>query len=508
MSDSQGPSLRIPLGRILGLATHVVVWGVIGVLLGLAIFVWKGFAIVEKGKIAILIRKTGDPLPSGEIIARESQKGIQLDPLPEGWHWRNPYTWDWEIRDQVVIRQGEVGVQIRNHGKPMPPGRVLADDGEKGVLRDTLKPSSYRINPYAVTVKRVPAVTIEAGHTGVVVLVSGTEPKDPNVFLVQPGERGMQKEVRPPGTYYVNPYVEQIISIDTRSHRFDMAGEKAIKFPSLDGFDISMEGTIEWYIDPARVADVFVKYKDERDIITCVVEDILLPNARAFSRIEGSKHLARDFIGGLTREKFQQEFLDGVKRSCADQGILIQSALIRQITPPDAIARPIKDREIAIRLREMYEQQKERERQQRLLSMEEKMKDRKTLMTQAGADVAVATTKANQVREVALIEANRELEVARLQLEAAKNQAEAKVAEGKAQADVVLFKNAAEAAGLKNSAEAFGDGHAYVRYLMNQKLAPAIGYVLSNTDGPFADILKRVLEARAAKPAAPETPKK
>ena len=31
---------------------------------------------------------------------------------------------------------------------------------------------------------------------------------------------------------------------------------------------------------------------------------------------------------------------------------MIQSALIRQITPPNAIAKPIKEREIAIRLRE------------------------------------------------------------------------------------------------------------------------------------------------------------
>ncbi len=235
-----------------------------------------------------------------------------------------------------------------------------------------------------------------------------------------------------------------------------------------------------------------------------MVEDIILPNARAFSRIEGSKHHARDFIGGLTREKFQKEFLEGVKRSCSAQGILIQSALIRQITPPAAIATPIKDREIAIRTREMYEQEKERERQQRLLSQEEKMKDRKTLSTLAGADVSVSITRANQDKEVAIIEANRELDLAKLQLSAAMNQASAIVAEGRAKADVIVFKNAAEAQGLKNASAAFGDGHTYVRYLMNEKLAPSITYILSNTDGPFADILRRAVEGAKGAPKAPE----
>ncbi|MBV8882361.1 MAG: hypothetical protein JO332_20560, partial [Planctomycetaceae bacterium] len=396
------------------------------------------------------------------------------------------------------IPPGKVGLQIRTWGKPMAENGVIAGPGERGIIADVLRPGRYVVNPFAYRVVLAPAVSIEPGHVGVLTLVSGTEPKNPNEFLVENGERGVQKHTLPPGTYYENPYVKQIIPIDIRSHRFDMTADKIIRFPSLDGFDITMEGTIEWYIDPLRVSEVFSKYVDERDVITCITESVILPNARAYSRIEGSKHLARDFIGGVTREKFQDEFLAGVKKSCQAQGVMIQSALIRQISPPDAIAKPIKDREIAIRMRDMYEQQKERERQQKLLAMEEKMKDRKTLSTSAEADASVALTKAAQEKEVATIAAERELAVAQLQLQAAQNQAQAIVAGGKAKSDVIVFKNAAEAQGLKNAAAAFGDGHTYVRYLMNQKLAPSITYVLSNTDGPFADMIRRVLESSKA----------
>jgi uncharacterized membrane protein YqiK len=98
-----------------------------------------------------------------------------------------------------------------------------------------------------------------------------------------------------------------------------------------------------------------------------------------------------------------------------------------------------------------------------------------------------------------VIQAERELEVAKLGMQAAQNLAQARVAEGKAKADVILFKNAAEAQGLKNAAAAFGDGHAYVRYLMNQKLAPSLTYILSNTDGPFAEMIRRVMESQKKK---------
>jgi regulator of protease activity HflC (stomatin/prohibitin superfamily) len=468
--------------------------GMLGVLF-LGIFIISGLVVVENRKAAVLIRKTGEDQKSGGILATPEHKGIQADLLPEGWYWRNPYTWDYITVDQIEIPPGKVGVQVRTFGDPLPEDAVIAGPGQRGIIADVLRPGRYVINPYAYRIVQYEAVTIPPGYVGVLTLVSGKDPKNPNEFLVEEGERGIQRRTLDPGSYYENPFIKKITPIDTRSHRFDMHADKIIRFPSLDGFDITMEGTIEWYIDPARVAEVFVKYVDTRDVITCITEDVILPNARAYSRIEGSKHLARDFIGGVTREKFQEQFLSGVKKSCAAQGIMIQSALVRQISPPDAIAKPIKDREIAIRMRDMYEQQKERERQQKLLSMEEKMKERKTMTTLADADASVAITKANQEKEVAVIQAEREHEVAKLGLQAAQNLAEAVVAGGKAKADVILFKNAAEAQGLKNASAAFGDGHTYVRYLMNQKLAPSITYVLSNTDGPFADMIRRVLES-------------
>jgi regulator of protease activity HflC (stomatin/prohibitin superfamily) len=488
------PNSRIPpeMARWLSLARRRLWWSPLLLLPFAVIYAALGILNVDTKKAAILIRKTGALPPDGSLVAaRPGEKGIVLDPLPEGFYWRNPYTWDWVVIDQVEIPQGKLGVVIRQHGADLDPGEIIAKEGQKGILEVPLRPGRHLLNTLVHDVVVREAVQVPAGFVGVVTQLSGPESKNPNRFVVDAGEKGVQSQTVPPGTYYPNPFVQRIDAVDMRAHRFDMEGEDAILFPSSDGFPISLVGTIEWYIENPRVAEVFVKYGDaDSDLIEAVVEEVILPNARAFSRIEGSKHLARDFITGDTRQKFQDAFLEGLKMSCAKQGVVIKSALVRDTLPPQEIANPIRQREIAIRQRDKYLLEKDREIQQKQLSMETTLMDRKTKVKDAETLVSVAVTKARENMQVALIEANRKLEVAKLELKAAEDQASALKEKGRAEADVILFDNKAKAAGLKAAREAFKTGAAYVQYVYNRKIAPALTYVLSNTDGPFADLFR------------------
>ncbi len=471
---------------------RILRWSPVLLVIFLIIFSASGVLNVDTMKAAVLIRKTGQDPPDGAIVSPgEGFKGIVLEPIPEGFYWKNPYSWDWVIIDQVEIPQGRLGVVIRQHGIDLDPGQILAGEGQKGIVEVPLRPGRHLVNTLVNEVVTFNAVEVPAGYVGVVTLLSGVESRNPNRFMVDEGEKGVQPGTLPPGTYYPNPYVQRIDPVDMRAHRFDMEGADAISFPSSDGFVITLVGTIEWYIDAHRIPEVFVKYGDAvSDIIMAVVEEVIIPNARAFSRIEGSKHLARDFISGVTRQKFQDAFLEGLKNSCAKQGVIIKSALVRDTLPPQEIANPIRQREIAIRQRDKYAQEKDREIQQKQLSMETTMMDRKTKVKDEEAKVSVSITKAQENQKVLLIEAGRKLDVAKLELKAAEDQASALLEKGRADADVVLFNNKAKAAGLRTAREAFKSGAAYVKYLYYRKIAPALSYVLSNTDGPFADIFK------------------
>jgi regulator of protease activity HflC (stomatin/prohibitin superfamily) len=100
------------------------------------------------------------------------------------------------------------------------------------------------------------------------------------------------------------------------------------------------------------------------------------------------------------------------------------------------------------------------------------------------------TKEAEQRKIVAVTHASRQYEVGQLELEAATKEAAALVARGRAEANVVLYDFQARAEPLKNAVDAFGDGMTYAQHFFFQKVAPAMQTILSNTEGPFADVFK------------------
>src|SRR6185369_9377032 len=141
----------------------VLLLGVLGILF-VGGFILSGLIIVENRKAAVLIRKTGDDLKSGDVLATGEQKGIQLEMLPEGWYWRNPYTWDKVEVDQVEIPPGKIGVQVRTFGADLPEGAVIAETGQRGIVGDILGPGRHMINPFAYRVVLADAVNIPPGY--------------------------------------------------------------------------------------------------------------------------------------------------------------------------------------------------------------------------------------------------------------------------------------------------------------------------------------------------------
>ena len=112
-------------------------------------------------------------------------------------------------------------------------------------------------------------------------------------------------------------------------------------------------------------------------------------------------------------------------------------------------------------------------------------------------------------QQVALAEANRDMEVAEKKLDAAKDQAEAILAKASAEAAIVGFENEADAAGWKKAVEALGnDGEAFARYTLYKKLAPGYRSIMTNTaDSPLMDVFRSFTEPSQPKAASPEAPK-
>ena len=230
----------------------------------------------ESGQIAVLIRKTGENLPSGQIIAtKPGQKGIQLAVLAEGRYFRNPYTWGWEFAPITDIPAGRLGVQTRLYGDDLPSGQIIAGENTKGLMAEVLGPGKYRVNPYAVHVQIADAITIRPGGVGVMTSLVGADVLDGkslsaeqrNTFLVGEGLKGVVTNVLDPGTYYLNPYMVNVVEVNLQSQRFEMSGDDAISFLTVDGFTVTVEGTIEYALTREKAALLTHRVGDMDDII-------------------------------------------------------------------------------------------------------------------------------------------------------------------------------------------------------------------------------------------------
>lgn len=448
-------------------------------------FIWFGCRIEpHAGQIVLLTRKTGENLGSGEILAlREGQKGVQLDVLPEGRFFKNPYVWDWEISHITDIPAGKLGVQTRLFGNDLPPGQIIAEgDGTRGILADVLRPGRYRINPYAYHVEMFDAITIKPGCVGVLTHLVGRDvlntPGDEshtNGFLVAEGEKGVIADVIEPGTYYLNPYMISVSEVNLQGQRFEMASKDVISFLTLDGFTVTVEGTLEWAILREEASLLTHRVGDMDDIL----QKVILPRARGFSRIEGSKHPAINFIVGENRQQFQNNLESHLKATCAPWGVEIRSVLVRKILPPDAIAAISRDREIAVQDALKFAQQDEQAKskaelvRQEMLAVQNKEKvDADTLRIRAVID-------AEQSQSVQTIAAEKDRDVAQVQLGSAKFQAQSVVLEAEGKRDAVRVRNEAEAQVARQQVEAFGNGMAYARYLLYQRVAPQVQRVVS-----------------------------
>lgn len=488
---------------------------------GYAIFTWYFCRIeVEPGHVAVLIAKTGDDLGPGEIVAtKPGQKGIQLETLKPGRHFLNPLFWESEEVPMIQVPAGKVGVLTRLYGQTPDLTRgenllVPMASELKGIVEEVLPPGTHeRVNPWAYQVDIVDAVTIEAGFVGVVCNMVGKDPAQKNGYLVGRGERGVQEEVLKPGTYHLNPNAVRVYKVDVRSQRLELSAEPstgtneddahddskrrvALVFPSSDGFEIEVKLTVEWSIKESRAAAVLVRIgiAEGDEPMSEILHKTLIPALRGNARIEGSKYPAANYIAGESRTVFQQAIFDSLEAACEEQGIVIRSVLVNDIVPPQVIASPIRDREVAKEELTRNSVQLEQARAEQSLARETELVQQEQVKVESETQKEQRRIAAESNQRVALIEQDQLLEVARADLGAAELQAGAILARGQAEADVITAQNMAEAEALRASVQAFSSPAGFAAFTFAQRLAPRVRTVFADPDGPFGSMFNQLLQ--------------
>lgn len=173
--------------------------------------------------IAVLTAQEGKPLEQGQILAKPGQKGLLEDTLGPGRHFRNPYTYKWEIIKAKNIPPGKIGIVTAKVGKTLPAGKFLANKGEKGIWKYPLGPGLHAINPYGYDVEIIDALSIPIGYIGVVTSLSGS-PAAPESFAKE-GETGVMGNILQPGLYYINPKAYRVDLIEIGINQISLSGK-------------------------------------------------------------------------------------------------------------------------------------------------------------------------------------------------------------------------------------------------------------------------------------------
>ncbi len=461
---------------------------------------------IPAGRIGVVTSKVGENLPPGEFLAEPGQKGIWRRVLGPGKYRMNPFGYEIEVVDAISIPIGYVGVVTSLAGRQSDEAG-FADIGEKGVREDILQPGLYYINPrqYKIDVLEIGLnqVSLLGREGGEVVTKNIPTPQGQaidnlqrNVLMEQAARRASyladsrgQQEAQesktwPSRTTHGAPVAQRPAKPDPTAR--PQPGRPApdalstftlnqyVEFPSRDGFEISLDMTVEFELLPSRIAGIFRSYGD----LPAVVEKIIMPQILSISRLKGSAYRAVEFIMGDGRERFQVDLTDTLSRVLGERNLVIHNALIRHVNVPQQILDPI--RQASIAGEQNLTNRVKQETARKLADLNREL----SLIAQAGEQVAQETEKlraeikADQEKQVAQIAAETSRRVAEIARETAEIKAETQLIAGQAEARVVQMVEGEKAQGYRMKIQAFGDPAAYALHAFAQGLSPDLRVVI------------------------------
>ncbi|MEA3187056.1 MAG: hypothetical protein QOD99_886 [Chthoniobacter sp.] len=459
--------------------------------------------MIPAGKIGVVTSKVGNELPAGEFLAEPGQKGIWRRVLGPGKYRFNPVGYQIDITDALSVPIGYVGVVTSLSGEQAPEGD-FAKSGQKGVRGDVLQPGLYYVNPrefkvdvVEVGVNQVSLIGNKGGNvitkTQIQTNNGAMQQLDRNV-LAQQAEKRSEYVDSNRGTLTLNSAaqsflgrssqpVDKLKRSDTPREGAKAPGAKQVvpetanfmvnqfvEFPSKDGFEITLDMTVEFELLPEHMAWIFRNYGD----LPAAVDKVIMPQILSISRLKGSAYGARDFIVGEGREKFQNDMTDALAKALAEKKIIIHNALIRHVNVPMQILDPIQQASVATEQDLTNKEKQNTAKKQAELNTESSLIDQRRQEVSQETEKLKAEINADQVKQVAEIGGETLRQVADIQKETAGVRAEKTTKLGQAQADVIRLVEGEKANGFQLKIKAFGDPVAYNLWMFADSLSSAM----------------------------------
>ncbi|MGC9003545.1 MAG: SPFH domain-containing protein [bacterium] len=342
--------------------------------------------------IGIVTTFEGDPLPPGDIASRLGGFSDIEELEKRG-------------ADDLEIIEALLGSKNNLHNNYQDFQAFLDNGGRIGLQHDPLLYGAYALNPFLVSVELVPMLVVEQGEVAVIKAyvglptqdISGTEFKFGS--LVRPGHRGIWKEPLRTGKYAINPrcYQAEIVptyiltlnwaEASSEAHKLDV-NLMPIVAKSREGFVFRIDLQVQIHIPDTlapRVISIVGTMKN-------LVSEVLQAAVGNHFRDKLQSMPAIKFIE--TRQQVQQEAFEYIRDKLAEYQVETKGVYIQDVILPEALVKVLTEREIANQEIQTYQRQKEAEEQRIAMEQAKGTADMQASLARARVGVEIATNNA------------------------------------------------------------------------------------------------------------------
>jgi regulator of protease activity HflC (stomatin/prohibitin superfamily) len=342
--------------------------------------------------IGIVTTFEGDPLPPGDIASRLGGFSDIEELERRG-------------ADDLEIIEALLGSKNTLHNNYQDFQAFLDNGGKIGLQHDPLLYGAYALNPFLVSVELVPMLVVEQGQVAVIKAYVGLPTQDISGAefkfgsLVRPGHRGIWKEPLRTGKYAINPrcYEAEIVPTAiltlnwaeavSEAHRLD-ANLMPIVAKSREGFVFRIDLQVQIHIPDTlapRVISIVGTMKN-------LVSEVLQAAVGNHFRDKLQSMPAIKFIE--TRQQVQQEAFEYIKDKLAEYQVETKGVYIQDVILPDALVKVLTEREIANQEIQTYQRQKEAEEQRIAMEQAKGTADMQASLARARVGVEIAANNA------------------------------------------------------------------------------------------------------------------
>lgn len=342
--------------------------------------------------IGIVTTYEGDPLPPGDIASRLGG----FDDIAE---------LERQGADDLEIVEALLGRKNHLHNNYQDFQAFLDNGGKIGLQHDPLLYGAYALNPFLVSVELVPMLVVEQGEVAVIKAYVGLPTQDISGAefkfgsLVRPGHRGIWKEPLRTGKYAINPrcYEAEIVptyiltlnwaEATSEAHRLD-ANLMPIIAKSREGFVFKIDLQVQIHVPDTlapRVISIVGTMKN-------LVSEVLQAAVGNHFRDKLQSMPAIRFIE--TRQQVQQEAFEHIRSKLEEYQVETKGVYIQDVILPEALVKVLTEREIANQEIQTYQRQKEAQEQRIAMEQAKGTADMQASLARARVGVEIATNNA------------------------------------------------------------------------------------------------------------------